>query len=194
VSDLRRWAAPTGTLLAFAVAAFSISACGGGSGGSTASTTSTSSTSPPGDAAYHLGHEATASQAKPVEAAFHAYMGALAAGEWGKACSYLTMTAQRRKANSARLLGAKSASCPAGLEATTETLLSSQRVALAGAETSAVRIDGDSAVVLYDAGSTEAAMPARREGGKWKVGGSLPSFPSSRQSATKHRSHEGDSK
>lgn len=146
-------------------------------------------------AAYirHFGHEASASQAEPIEAAFHAYLGAFAAGEWSKACSHLTATAQRRKANNAKLLGAKSSSCAANLQASAEVLTSYQRASLAKAEASSVRVQDDSAYVLYEAGGAEAAILARREAGEWKVGGSLPSFPTSNQSMT-HHSDGGESK
>lgn len=169
-------------------------ACGGNGSSTSASSGGSGQAHSLQSKAREYGAEATASQARPIEAAFHAYLGAVAAGEWGKACSHLTATAQRRKANNAKFLGANSASCAANLQATTETLTSSQRASLAKAEASAVRVQGEDAYVLYKAAGAEAAMLARREAGAWKLGGSLPNFTTSKHSTNNDHSKGGEGK
>jgi len=136
-----------------AVLLLTLSACG-----SSNSTRPSAHSSPAED----FGSEASASQAQPIEAAFHGYLLALAEARWSRACSYLTAPARNRKAHAGAGLTGRSRGCRGGLRVSTKNL---NHDALAKASASSVRIEGERAYAF----SEDGTMRLRREGGEWKV-------------------------
>ena len=105
-----------GALALLAAAPLALSACGGSSTSATqgASTQGSGSSRRP---IARYGSEATASQAQPVEAATHAYLAVLAAGELSNACSHLAARARSRATRFAAATGVKRHSCAGVLAA-----------------------------------------------------------------------------
>ena len=115
------------------------------------------------------GSEGSGSEFDQAAAALHGYLDARAAGEWGGACSFITAglitsmrqlaTGERGKATCAKLLASLSSTVP-------PPILREAAVADVGA----LRVDGDSAFLLFHgAGGVDYFMPMAREGDKWKV-------------------------
>jgi ketosteroid isomerase-like protein len=99
-----------------------------------------------------------------VRAAVRAYLGALAAGDWDRACRLMTVDAQREVADAAG--GPCGRALASGAAEGAEELASAQRE-VAGAE---VRISGASATV-GPLGAAQQDLRLQRVGGRWLVGG-----------------------
>lgn len=116
-----------------------------------------------------FGAEASGKQAKRAAATLQGYLGALEAGRWAKACSYLAKAVRQLRVAIARSKDLAAASCGAGMRAVTEM---SNRVR-SKAQVSSVRLQGGQGYVLYhDSAGAEYAAAVKREAGRWKV-----SFP-----------------
>ena len=153
--------------LTVTVAAAVLAGCGGGGGGSTTATSGNVDS-----VTQSFGSEAPKAQLTQASATAEAYLGAVAAGQWDKACSSLA-SPLRSKFTS---LGDKSpASKGKGCAGGIETLLSKapkenlQSAVLAHALS--LRAQGELGFLIFrnDAGKLYR-LPMRREGGKWKVG------------------------
>ncbi|HEU4907023.1 MAG TPA: hypothetical protein VFT19_13040 [Solirubrobacterales bacterium] len=176
MNHLHRVGAPTAALLVLALVSLALSACGGGSSstessGSTSNGDGVAAGSPVAKlhrAIRQFGSEASGAKAPQAEAALTGYFGALAAADWGKACSYLTKPVRTLRARAAARQ-MKGESCTAGLRVAAKRLSRSERDALAEADISSVRIEGDRGFVIYRDRDAERAMPLRAEGGSWKL-------------------------
>lgn len=183
------------SLMIVALAPFVLSACGGdesnptaeGAGPSTGANVRAGGDSTEGMAAtlnprtsreiIRFGHEIAGAEAETIEAPLHGYLDAIAARRWGRACSYLSASARRRKVRFAAVAQTDQRSCAAGLRSMAKTLSPSELAALADAQTSSIRATGDRGYVIYGV-KTEGAKHAAsmsREAGDWKVSGSA--FP-----------------
>jgi len=116
-----------------------------------------------------FGEEAEGSGREEVLAAFHGYLGAIAEGDEQEACSYLGKTVTETLSELAAK-AKKSPSCAGLLEA----LLSPQAGEIARAQAEGkvtkVRIEGDTAFVVFHApGARLFQLNLAREGGEWKV-------------------------
>jgi len=168
----RRLALPA---LGILLAALFLAGCGGGGssssqGSSEQATAQGASTEQGAEASIEgFGEEAEGSGREEVLAAFHGYLGAIAAGDEQEACSYLgaqvTETLSQLAAKAKKHL-----SCPQLLEA----LLSpdADRIARAQAEgqVAKVRIEGDTAFVVFHApGARLFQMNLAREEEGWRI-------------------------
>lgn len=146
--------------------ALALAGCGGGGGGSTASTAANVDS-----VIQSFGSEAPKAQLTQASATANAYLGAVAAGQWDKACSSLASLIQKKFAQ----LGNKSPvskgkGCGGGLE----TLLSH---APKGAFSNAtpihavtLRVRTPVAFLVYHNGAGDLyRLVMKREGGDWKV-------------------------
>ena len=113
-------------LILLAALPLALSACGGGGNSTSTQARPNSSVRSARSMSDRFGAEATASEAQPIEVAFHAYLAALAAGEWNRACSHLTAGARHRKASVAELIHAKTQSCVGNVQANTAALSSNR--------------------------------------------------------------------
>lgn len=115
------------------------------------------------------GSEGSGSELNQAAVALHGYLDARAAGEWGRACSFVTAglitsmsqlaAGEGGKATCAKLLASLSSSAPPA------TLREA-----AVADVGALRVDGDFAFLLFHgAGGTDYFMPMARVSGVWKV-------------------------
>jgi len=118
-----------------------------------------------------FGHGASAGDRASVLAAFHAYLSAIAAGDWTAACEELSTPVKHQlQALLARADGGAGRCAPA-LGALLGRTPSSARRRLAQADVIAVRTDGDHAVVLYrSAALSHASIAMLREAGRWTAG------------------------
>jgi hypothetical protein len=105
-----------------------------------------------------------ATPADGVRAAVRAYLGALAAHDWARACRLMTPGARSELADTADVPCAR-ALAAGGAEAGDE--LASARREVAGAD---VRISG-AAASLGPLGPAQQALRLRRVGGRWLVAG-----------------------
>jgi hypothetical protein len=99
-----------------------------------------------------------------VRAAARAYLGALAAGDWARACGLMTPAARRDLADAA------GAPCPRALAAGAADAgeeLASARREIAGAE---VELRG-AAASIGPLGTAQQALRLRRVGDRWLVAG-----------------------
>lgn len=127
---------------------------------------------PGGDnSVQEFGAEASRSELEQAGAALHGFLDARAAGEWSKACTYLT----KATIASFEQLAARSKRGPRGCGAIMEALSggvpksSLEEAAQAGV--GALRIEGGRAFLLYHgAHGTDYAISMAKEGGAWKVG------------------------
>jgi hypothetical protein len=169
-----RAARPLLALAAAVLLAFCLSACGGD--------TSTQTTSPPGhfeggeERIEGFGTEASGETRAEVLAAFHGYLGAVAARDFSKACGYLAATV---KESLQSLLRGRSK--PGDCAQMLPELLASSAPALSReqeeGEVKKVRVEGDRGFVVYHAPGAELyQLTMSREGGAWKaefLGGSV---------------------
>lgn len=138
---------------------------------------------PGGDnSVQEFGSEADEAERDAAAAAVHNFLDARAQEAWDVACSYLSSSVQKSlemfvvKAQEAAEEQGKSipqdTSCPtifAGL--TNKAALPEMRKEAAEADVRSLRVEGDSAFVIYtDAKGTVIAMPVVKEDGDWKVG------------------------
>lgn len=115
-----------------------------------------------------FGAEAQGSSRGKILATFHNYLNAIAAEDFGEACTYLTkmvrqsmtqLAGQGRQASCSQLLSK--------LLAPSAPAISRQQVA---GEIKKVRVEGDQAFVVFHApGAKLFQMTLSREGGRWKV-------------------------
>jgi hypothetical protein len=154
-----------------------ISACGG-SNPATGTTASRAVAVKAREAAAAVirkfGSKATPSQARQAEAVVHAYLGARASSEWGKACSYLTPERRSEFSRVAHSKQIKGNGCADLLALVTKELSSTARAGLGKAEVTSVRVGKGRGYVIYTDAGAEYATPMRLEGGEWKVAGIQP--------------------
>jgi hypothetical protein len=126
---------------------------------------------PGGDnSVQEFGGEASRSDLQKATAALQAYLDARVAGEWAKACTYLS----RQTAESLEQLGKRSKQKRPSCGSTMATLSAGvPKAALeeaAQVEAGALRVEGERAFILYHgARHTDYTTPMAREGGVWKV-------------------------
>jgi hypothetical protein len=114
------------------------------------------------------GEEADESELQEVAEIVHGFYVARAAGEWEKACSYLSAGLREQLEQ----LGAKSEvkGCGPFLEAFTTKLSPSVWREITTVDAASVRHDGEQAFLIYrGAGKEIYAMPLHDEDGEWKV-------------------------
>ncbi len=127
---------------------------------------------PGGDnSVQEFGAEAGRSELERAGATLHGFLDARAAGEWSKACSYLTKAAIA----GFEQLSARSKQGPAGCGAVMKALSGgvpkSSLEEAAQADVGALRTEGSRAFLLYHgARGTDYAISMAKEGGAWKVG------------------------
>lgn len=165
----RRQGGLGGALTALLVLALLVAGCGGSDSSGGDSTATGGAAGELGEAAAvakaeEFGSEASGAEAKGPEAALQGYFDARANGEWSKACSYVAKDLRK-------LYGRLSKeACAAFVEKTAERLPAGERATLAEVEVESVRLEGESAYVIYaDANGSQRAKPVEREGGAWKV-------------------------
>jgi hypothetical protein len=127
---------------------------------------------PGGDnSVQEFGAEASHSELEEAGAALHGFLDARVAGEWSKACTYLTKPTIESFEQLASRSKGKSHSCGAIMGALTEGLPKSNLEEAAQAEVGALRVEGDRGFLLYHgARNTDYAISMAKEGGAWKVG------------------------
>ena len=104
-------------------------------------------------------------------AAFHAYLSAIAAGDWTAACEELSTTVKHQLQALLARAGGGAGSCAPALGALLGRTPSSARRSLAQADVIAVRTDGDHAFVLYRSPAlSHASISMLREAGRWTAG------------------------
>jgi hypothetical protein len=174
----RRQGGFAGALAALLVFALLLAGCGGGDDGSGGgeSAAANGGAELGGAAAVEkaegFGSEASRSEAKSAEAALLGYQRARAAGEWSKACSYLSKDLRQAYDQLSRGGG-----CGGFVEKTTKRLSAEERSALTELEVESVRVEGDSGYVIYaDAEGSQQAKPIAAEGGAWKLSSLLVQF------------------
>lgn len=118
-----------------------------------------------------FGHRASAGDRASVLTALHAYLSAIAAGDWSAACDELsTPVKQRLEALLARSGGGADRCVPA-LSALLGHASRSVRRKLAQVDVIEVRTNGDHAFVLYrSAALSHASISMLREDGRWTAG------------------------
>ena len=159
-------------LCLLALAALCLAGCGGGdSSQSQSSNEQTQSAAREQSAEASIegfGQEAEGSEREAVEDTFHGYLGAIAQGDEQSACDYLAS----RVTETLSTLAAK-AKKPPGCRRLLEALLSpdADQIAKAQAEgkITKVRIEGDSAFVVFHApGARLYQLVLAEEDGEWK--------------------------
>jgi hypothetical protein len=173
--------------VAVVLLAFGLSACGGsssttGSGAATVATTTAATTAVAVKAREaatvvirKFGSEASSAQAQQAEAVLHAYLGARAVSEWGRACSYLTVAKRDELGRIAEAsVQAKGEGCAGVLAVLAKEVPSSERADLGKAEVVALRVGKGRSYAIYMAAGAEYATPMRFEGGSWRVVGAEP--------------------
>jgi hypothetical protein len=152
--------------------------CGGGENGSVSSG-GIDQINPIYDEIEDFGSKANRAEAELIEARLHRYLGARSAGEWAKACGYLSKPSRgllkQVAAGSKRIDGRD---CAAAMAALTKRLSSSEQAALSRVEAESVRIEGTHGYVLYKGShGSRYATPMRREGERWAFSFLSPSLP-----------------
>lgn len=132
-------------MIAAALVAAAVSACGGSSG---------------------------SSQNSP-STAVKSYLTALATGDGARACGVLTTTMQNRALSLARSQGIKASSCPALFSQLKGQTTAAQRRTLMNAKVGSVRVSGNTATVTLKGGTQPATLT--KSGGKWLISGGITS-------------------
>jgi hypothetical protein len=118
-----------------------------------------------------FGAEASGTELEEAGAALHGFLDARVAGEWAKACTYLTKPTIESFEQLAARSKQKLHGCGAIMGALTEGLPQGNLEEAAQAEVGALRFEGDRGFLLYHgAADTDYAIPVAKEGGAWKVG------------------------
>lgn len=118
-----------------------------------------------------FGHPASAGDRASVLAAFHAYLSAIAAGDWTAACGELSTAVKNRLQALLARAGGAAGRCASALGALLGRAPSSARRSLAQIDVIAVRTDGDHALVLYRSATlSHATIAMLREAGHWTAG------------------------
>jgi hypothetical protein len=167
------------------VVGFALVGCGGSGDKSTASTNSTKNGRQPaaaqtsgatsadkGDTSIqNFGQAATGPDSSSAEAAVHGYLTARAAGDYSRACSYLSEAFQQQLAQlGSNLDKDKSSTCATTLQAMSASLPAQVRHDLGVVRVTAVRVSGDRAFVLYrGAHGVKSFIPVSKQGGSWRV-------------------------
>lgn len=119
------------------------------------------------------GSEEGESELREAAETVHAFYVARLAGEWAKACSYMTA----KQTQSLEQLGSQSPQlkgkgCPAALAAFTKPVSPSLQRQLTTVDAASLRSEGEQSFLIYTGppGKTVYAMPMTSEGGQWKVG------------------------
>lgn len=112
-----------------------------------------------------FGSAASDAERREIEAALNRYLGARAAGEWKKACSYIAQPIRRLIGRA----GANDEGCAGTVERATKRLPASERVELAKPDVELVRVKGDSGYAIYTSGGARYAMPTIAERARWYV-------------------------
>jgi hypothetical protein len=169
---LRRWSC---LVLGIALAALSLSACGGGSGSQGTSSEATSTHYEGGEKSIeNFGSEASGDSRAAVLAAFHGYLGAVAARDYPKACAYLAASVKQslEQFSKGRLKGCEEL-LPKLLSPTAPVISREQDEG----RVTKVRVQGDRAFVVYHApGAKLYQLTMSSEDGEWKtdvVGGAV---------------------
>jgi hypothetical protein len=118
-----------------------------------------------------FGHRASAGDSASVLAAFHAYLSAIAAGDWTGACEELSTPVKNQLHAVLARTGGAAGRCAPALGALLGHVSSSARRTLAQVDVIAVRTDGDHAFVLYRSKAlSHASISMLRESGRWTAG------------------------
>lgn len=114
------------------------------------------------------GEEADESELQEVAEIVHGFYVARAAGEWEKACSYLSASLREQLEQLGRKSEVKG--CGPFLEAFTTKLSASTWREITTVDAASMRHDGEQAFLIYrGAGKETYAMPLNEEDGEWKV-------------------------
>lgn len=180
-------------VLAVLAAAIAIAGCGGGDDTASAPKGTTSPSTPPGASSQEtrqsqrqgdgraeesgggersieeFGEEAAGSERAAIVGAFTGYLGALAAGDFQAACSYLA-TAVRQSLRQLVVRRLKGEGCAAILP----KLLAGSAAAIAReqaeGEITRIRVEGERGFVVFHApGAKLYQMTMVREGGEWRT-------------------------
>jgi hypothetical protein len=127
---------------------------------------------PGGDnSVQEFGAEAGRSELARAGAALHGFLDARAAGEWSKACTYLTKSAIAGFEQLAARSKQGPEGCGAVMKALSGGVPKSSLEEAAQADVGALRTEGSRAFLLYHgAHGTDYAISMAKEGGAWKVG------------------------
>ena len=127
------------------------------------------------------GAEGGESELREVAERVHSFYVARVAGEWAKACSYLSahqvQSLEQLASKAPQLKGKK---CAGALAALTESVSPKLQRQLTTVNAAALRSEGEQAFLIYTGppGKTVYAMPLSEEGGEWKLGAiSAPTLP-----------------
>lgn len=118
-----------------------------------------------------FGSEASESELEAAGAALHGFLDARVAGEWSKACTYLTAATIKSFEQITARSKQGQGGCGATMEALSGGLPKSGLEEAAQADAGALRTEGDRGFLLYHgARNTDYAISMTKEGGAWKVG------------------------
>ena len=157
------------------LSAFSIAGCGGGSGDSTSTASGGHAESGGEKSIEGFGAEAEGSSRIALQAAFRAYLGAIAARRYPIACSHLSHTVERSLSQlvAGRSQHPRCAAILPGLLSPSAAAIARQQVA--GTITK-VRVQGERAFLVFHApGARLYQLPMLREEGSWKASTLAPS-------------------
>jgi hypothetical protein len=123
------------------------------------------------------GRNGTKAELKQAAATVHAYLVARADRDWSKACTLAGGILRRRVAAIVELTGmAAGRSCAErmGRLARGEPDIAQTRYEATKVDAAAIRVDGDTGFIFFNAGGAGRKLILSREHGRWKVGGLLP--------------------
>lgn len=118
-----------------------------------------------------FGSEASDSELEEAGAALHGFLDARVAGEWSKACTYLTAATIKSFEQITARSKQGQKGCGGIMETLSAGLPKSGLEEAAQADVGALRTEGDRGFLLYHgARNTDYAISMTKEGGAWKVG------------------------
>lgn len=118
-----------------------------------------------------FGDESDESELQEAAEVVHGFYVSRAAGEWEKACSYLSESNKEQLEQLANQSPqSKGADCATVLKAFTRPLPASVEREITTVDAGSLRREGEQGFLIYfGAGHVKYAMPLRDEGGSWKV-------------------------
>jgi hypothetical protein len=118
-----------------------------------------------------FGGEASSSELEEAATALHGFLDARVAGEWSKACTYLTEASIKSFEQITARPKQGQGGCGATMAALSAGLPKSGLEEAAQADVGALRTEGDRGFLLYHgARNADYAISMTKEGGSWKVG------------------------
>jgi hypothetical protein len=160
------------------LSAFSIAGCGGGGAGISTSTSTASGRHAESGGEKSIegfGAEAEGSSRVALQAAFHAYLGAIAARRYPSVCSRLSRAVKHSLSQlpAGRSTHPRCASILPGLLSPSAAAIARQE---ATGRITKVRVQGGRAFIVFHApGARLYQLPMLREGGRWKASIVAPS-------------------